>query len=278
MSIKNNKRVMLVVFMIISMMVHTVSVHAAALGSITLTGDWLSAGHVFYIYKIADLKNNQLSSANDLYTETVNNLGSNSEAWREAVSELSDVIEKNSVSATATAYSAAGSVSFSGLGLGLYMITGESFKSGNTTYSPAATLISVPSRTDAADYVITAELKKTVKEDKNPTSEENKKTTTNENNNNGGSNKQHNKKTTEKVKKDTANESGNGENNGNKSKTTMSKTTKSSANATSKSISTQSIADAVKTSDATKIGIYVVLLILSALILIWGVMKIRRKE
>lgn len=277
MILKNNRKIMLMVLaVLLSLLIQPVQ--AATQGAITLTGDWLSAGHTFYLYKIADLKNNQLVSSNALYSSVVSSLSDDSDSWQEGVTKLKALIDRNKISASAMAYSQSGSVSFKALDLGLYLISGESFKSGTVTYTPASVLISVPTNTASDNYFVTAELKKTVEEEKNQETKktdtetsENKKT--DETSGNGDNSSQKNKKTTSK----TDTESGQGDQTDHKNTNTTDKTTKASSAKTSKSVSTNSVAGIVKTGDATKIGIYVLLLILSAAVLIAGITKIRRK-
>lgn len=297
---KNRQYLLTVLSLLVCLMFSVVPIHAQT-GSLTFTNSWVTSGHTFYLYKIADFDQDHLTVRSDYSSVVdVSHSSSDSSYWSTAASNVVTVINNNSIAAASSATSGDQSVTFSNIELGLYLVTSDSFQTtvGSKYYSAAPTLVSVPKNTADTVYSVTAELKPTITDvpetPVTPSTPTTPSTTTSKKTNTKKKKTSKTKKTTtsKKKKSSTSTSSGDGSNSGNKTGNTSSsadgavddgKTGKTSTSTTggsdgdtSKNKNTQT-STTVKTGDTTKISIYVVLLVISGFVLLMMVNKLKMK-
>lgn len=278
-----NKQYLLMSFLVmICLMLSVVSIHAES-GSLTFTNSWVTSGHTFYLYKIADFSDYKLTVKSEYASAVdVSHSTTDSDYWRTAASNIVTVINNNNIAASYSATSGDQTVTFGNIELGMYLVTSDSFQTtvDSKYYSAAPTIVSVPKNTADTVFSVSAELKPTIRDVPVTPTPTPKKTTT-----------EKKKKTTKEKKKKSTNSNGSGDNSGKNSSSTNTsgdggvddgKNSKTSTNTSggsendkSKNKNTQTSSTSVKTGDTTKISIYVVLLIFSGLALLMTISKLK---
>lgn len=303
--IQNKKRSSLMaLFLMICMIASIISlkpVHAeTGPGSITFTNSWVTAGHTFYLYKIANLSDNHLI-AEDSYKNVidVNHSTADADYWRNSVSSVEKVINDQKIGPFASTTSSSQKVVFINLPLGLYLVTSDSFQTqvGSQYYTAAPTFVSVPKNTADLAYNVTAEIKPITspvpEQPVKPTPSKSGGKTPRKDNENGKGEKNPNENN--KIRNDissgkddhgnhgidktnTHNQYGTENDKKNSKKEKTANENPSSNNQNHFITSVNKSIHHVKTGDATKIGTYIILLLLSAGILIFAIYKLRGKD
>lgn len=112
----------------------------------TVTISYELAGATFRLYKVADMSEKatfSLSGEFAGYQVSLDDL--DSDGWRAAAQTLAAYAERDSRAVrTEGMTDTDGKLQFSGLAMGLYLVTGDSLEKENVRYEPVATLISLP--------------------------------------------------------------------------------------------------------------------------------------
>lgn len=124
------------------------------------------SGASFRLYRVADVSDTVEFALTDDFAKDSVSLDDmkSAGAWSEMASTLSDFVSANSISPAATGTTGAdGSVTFSDLTVGLYLLVGDSLAAGDETYAPAATMMMLPTlqEDDSWNYSPSAEVKYT---------------------------------------------------------------------------------------------------------------------
>jgi LPXTG-motif cell wall-anchored protein len=121
-------------------------VQALAVGNGTLTLNYDYDGVAFQIYHAADTDGN-LTGAFSGYPVVIPDSGAG--AWQDAAATLAAYVSGNNISPDAVGTITNGSVRFSGLDDGIYLVTGESSREGNYTYTPVPFLVRITGPVDS---------------------------------------------------------------------------------------------------------------------------------
>lgn len=128
-----------------------------------VSGSAALAGADFRLYKVAEIsETNQYTLTEDFekYSVSLENL--DSAGWLDLAATLAAYASRDGLTSAAKGVtSSAGTVTFSNLSVGLYLVVGSPITIGNYTYSPTSFLISLPSLNDEDvwEYDVTAEVK-----------------------------------------------------------------------------------------------------------------------
>lgn len=116
-------------------------VQAFAAGSGTLTLNYAYDGVAFRLYHTADT-DGTLTGAFNGYPVVIPDSGS-AGAWQDVANTLAAYVSSDSISPNAVGTTTNGSVRFSGLEDGIYLVTGDVSYAGNYTYTPVPFLVRI---------------------------------------------------------------------------------------------------------------------------------------
>lgn len=108
----------------------------------------------FRIYRVADMNmNGEFTLAGDFRSYPVSLEDMNSSKWRALSQTLDAYVQRDGLQPLKTGITGYyGAVTFSDLSVGLYLITGDSYTVGNTTYTPEPMLVSLPNLTSKNEW------------------------------------------------------------------------------------------------------------------------------
>ncbi len=108
----------------------------------------------FRIYRVADMdKNGEFTLTGDFRSYPVSLKDMNSSKWRALSQTLDAYVQRDQLQPLKTGITGTyGSVTFSDLAVGLYLITGDSHTEGNTIYTPEPMLVSLPNLTSKNEW------------------------------------------------------------------------------------------------------------------------------
>lgn len=121
------------------------------------------SGAEFKLYKIADIsETNSYTISETLEEYSISLEGLDSEGWLDLASTLTAYFERDKIEPLSTGKTGSdGSLTFEGLEVGLYLVTGGQLIKGSYLYTPASFVVSLPNLNDADEWVydVTAEVK-----------------------------------------------------------------------------------------------------------------------